>query len=169
MRVHISLPVKDLEKSRDFYSSLFGAPASKVKSDYLNFRLDKPSIHLALVQSDLASPSPAQHYGIELPDAGTYAVWEDRANRVEEAAAVEPEPDAKCCYARAEKVWLTDPDGPDAGERGRPGNWVRWPARRDADSRSTRPRLRIRAARGSLPACYSADRSRRIRMFVRAD
>lgn len=111
MRVHISLPVKDLERSRTFYSRLFGKPASKVKSDYLNFRLDEPSIHLALVRSESASPCPTQHYGIELPDAGTFAVWEDRAGKVEEATAIEAEPDARCCYARAKKVWLMDPDG----------------------------------------------------------
>jgi catechol 2,3-dioxygenase-like lactoylglutathione lyase family enzyme len=111
MRVHISLPVRNLDKSRAFYSGLFGAPATKVKDDYLNFRLDEPAIHLALVQSDTGVPNSSQHYGVELPDAETFATWEKRAGGVESAIAVDPEPEAKCCYARANKVWLTDPDG----------------------------------------------------------
>jgi catechol 2,3-dioxygenase-like lactoylglutathione lyase family enzyme len=111
MRVHISLPAKDLEKSRAFYSALFGAAATRVRDDYLNFRLDQPGIHLALVKVGSAAADPHQHYGIELSDADTFAVWEDRAGKVEAAEAIEAEPDAKCCYARAEKVWLTDPDG----------------------------------------------------------
>ena len=111
MRVHISLQVRDLEKSRQFYASLFGQPASKVRDDYLNFRLDQPAIHLALVQNDKAMAPSNQHFGVELPDANAFDRWEQRAVQTEHAQAVLPEPDAKCCYARANKVWLTDPDG----------------------------------------------------------
>lgn len=111
MRVHISLPASDLEKSRAFYTDLFGTPATKVRDDYLNFRLEEPAIHLALVRRSAAAPDPLQHYGIELPDETSFAVWEERAEKVEAASAIEAEPDAKCCYARGEKIWLTDPDG----------------------------------------------------------
>ena len=111
MRVHISLPVSDLNKSQAFYASMFGQPASKVRDDYLNFRLDEPAIHLALVQSERAEAHASQHFGVELPDAESFASWQERALQAEKAMAVEPEPDAKCCYARAEKVWLVDPDG----------------------------------------------------------
>lgn len=111
MRVHISLPVSDLARSEVFYSSLFGVPASKVKSDYLNFRLDEPAIHLSLIQHEKAAPHPQQHFGIELEDAVTFSEWESRGSRVVEAQSVEPEPDAECCYARANKLWLSDPDG----------------------------------------------------------
>ena len=51
MRIHISLPVKDLDKSVEFYSTALGHPVSKLKQDYANFRLDEPAIHLALVAS----------------------------------------------------------------------------------------------------------------------
>ena len=37
--------------------------------------------------------------------------WEARTGQVVNAESVAPESDAQCCYARAEKVWLTDPDG----------------------------------------------------------
>jgi catechol 2,3-dioxygenase-like lactoylglutathione lyase family enzyme len=48
-RVHINLPVADLDASIAFYSRVFGISPSKLRSDYANFRLDEPALHLALV------------------------------------------------------------------------------------------------------------------------
>lgn len=110
MRVHISLPASDLGRSREFYTSLFNQSPSKERPDYINFRLDEPAIHLSLVKGQTVPARGCQHYGIELPDENVFRDWEQRlAATVPELA--EPEPDAKCCYARADKVWLTDPDG----------------------------------------------------------
>ena len=111
MRVHISLPVTDISKSQAFYSSLFGVPATKAKDDYLNFRLDEPAIHLSLIQQEMAIQPSNQHFGIELPDEKSFSAWELRGAGVIDALAIEPEQDAHCCYARANKLWLTDPDG----------------------------------------------------------
>jgi catechol 2,3-dioxygenase-like lactoylglutathione lyase family enzyme len=111
MRVHISLPATDLEKSRAFYSELFDSDASKVRDDYLNFRLDEPSIHLSLIASEQPVSESHQHFGIELPDATAFAAWNERLINAKSAVSVTPEPDAQCCYARADKLWLTDPDG----------------------------------------------------------
>ncbi len=110
MRVHISLPASDLGRSRGFYQTLFDQPPSKERPDYINFRLDQPAIHLSLVQRDSAPSGGREHYGIELPDAETFKAWE---NRLLEAlpGLAKPEPGARCCYAEADKVWLTDPDG----------------------------------------------------------
>jgi lactoylglutathione lyase len=112
MRVHISLPVTNLDESIGFYEKLFDQPATKVKDDYANFRLDQPSIHLALVQAKNACCSePAgsySHFGVELPDRETFKSWH---NRLESTGLNgRDEQDIVCCYARAEKVWLTDPD-----------------------------------------------------------
>ena len=43
MRVHISLPVRDVTASIGFYERLFGQAASKVQPDYANFRIDAPA------------------------------------------------------------------------------------------------------------------------------
>lgn len=110
MRVHISLPARDLPKSRAFYQTLFNQPPSKEKPDYINFRLDEPAIHLSLIQSDNIPKRSCEHYGVELPSEEVFRAWEHRlTTSVPELA--EREPDAKCCYARADKVWLSDPDG----------------------------------------------------------
>ena len=110
MRVHISLPASDLARSRAFYTSLFAQPPSKEKPDYINFRLDEPAIHLSLVKSQAAPPRGCEHYGIELADEDAFRSWEKRLTETVPELA-KPEADAKCCYARADKVWLTDPDG----------------------------------------------------------
>ena len=109
MRIHISLPATDLEQSAVFYEKLFGRPVSKRRPDYLNFRLDQPPIHLALVKKTTEPARPGGHFGIELADAESLADWQTRLqlSRLD----YEPEPGAQCCYATGDKLWLTDPDG----------------------------------------------------------
>ena len=60
-RVHISLEVADLKKSVDFYSQLFLNPPSKLRNHYANFRLETPTMHLALVHKPgrKKEPGPA--------------------------------------------------------------------------------------------------------------
>jgi catechol-2,3-dioxygenase len=114
MRVHISLAVKDLETSLKFYENLFGQPPTKVREDYANFRLDHPAIHLALEQAPTTAKDPIgsstthSHFGVELPDLETFSAWRERLR--ETGAEGRDEEGAVCCYARAEKVWLADPD-----------------------------------------------------------
>jgi len=108
MRIHISIPVNDLDKSVAFYSTVLDNPASKLKDDYANFRLDEPAIHLALVSREGTGTSvSASHFGVELPDHETLENWRTRATDLD----ILDDPDASCCYARADKFWLSDPDG----------------------------------------------------------
>ena len=110
MRVHISLPVKNINESVDFYRAALGQPVSKLKADYANFRLDEPAIHLALVaRGDQPGANTASHFGVELPDHETLETWRQRATG--DQLNIKDEPDASCCYARADKFWLSDPDG----------------------------------------------------------
>ena len=110
MRIHISLPVKDLDQSVAFYSAVLDSPASKLKADYANFRLDEPAIHLALVAREGADAKiSASHFGVELPDHEILETWRSRAS--DGGLNLLDDPDASCCYARADKFWLSDPDG----------------------------------------------------------
>jgi catechol 2,3-dioxygenase-like lactoylglutathione lyase family enzyme len=123
-RVHISLPVTNLEHSIRFYESVLGQPASKRKDGYANFRLDEPPIHLALVQGD-ADPASARrhHFGIEVPDQDQLGAWRARATGAD--LPVKLEEGQTCCYAVADKFWVTDPDGHE---------WEVWVRLADADS-----------------------------------
>lgn len=111
-RVHISLPVRDLDASVAFYERLFAQPVTKRRPGYANFRLDAPPIHLALEahagKLDGVSANHS-HFGIELPDAESFAAWRDRLR--DAGAGSREENDTVCCYAKADKVWLADADG----------------------------------------------------------
>lgn len=71
-RVHVSLEVARLTDSIAFYSRLFRTEPTKVRPDYVNFRLDEPAIHLALVETPSRTSEPTsgpgsnRHFGIEL-------------------------------------------------------------------------------------------------------
>lgn len=129
MRIHISIPVSNLEQSLAFYSAVLGQPASKTRDDYANFRLNAPPLHLALVQSRASGDAPAhaldgpRHFGVELPDHDQLGAW--RARAAEAGLAMRVEDDITCCYARADKFWVSDPDG---------HQWEFWVRTADADT-----------------------------------
>jgi len=109
MRVHISINVSSLEQSTEFYSALFGQPASKTKPGYANFRLNQPPIHLALMERGQTGSEGVSHLGIELADQPALDEWHNRLKAL--GANFTTEDRACCCYAKADKLWLTDPDG----------------------------------------------------------
>lgn len=109
-RVHINLNVRDLTQSVAFYSTLFGHVPTKVRSDYANFRLDAPALHLALVHKPTHPPTTTeQHFGIELFEDGELGGWRERIRGAGLAPRVEEQ--VTCCYAVADKFWVQDPDG----------------------------------------------------------
>jgi len=108
-RPHISLEVADLQRSAQFYSQVFDTNPTKVYPDYVNFRLE--SLHLALVQTPYREGHSGthQHFGFELFDPQQLEAWQQRV--VAAGLAPKLEPAVTCCYAVANKFWLTDPDG----------------------------------------------------------
>ncbi|MBK8207654.1 MAG: VOC family protein [Planctomycetes bacterium] len=110
-RIHISVPVSNLEASKVFYSRLFGTAPSKVKADYANWRLDTPALHLALVYAPQAvqEPSTVRHFGVELFDNAELSDWRARAEKAGMELRIEEQ--VTCCYAVADKFWAQDPDG----------------------------------------------------------
>lgn len=128
-RVHISLEVSDLKKSADFYAKLFQHEPTKVLSDYANFRLETPQLHLALVSKPDRAPEKGpshgsnRHYGIELFSDDRLNAWLGKAQQ--SGLAVRIEEDVTCCYATANKFWAQDPDGHE---------WEFWVRTAEADS-----------------------------------
>jgi catechol-2,3-dioxygenase len=123
-RVHVSLSVSDLEKSTAFYSALFGAMPSKVREDYANYRLDAPSLHLALVHApEQARDNGNRHYGIEMFANDELEQWRARLKNM--GMQLRDEEQVTCCYAVADKFWAQDPDG---------NEWEFWVRSEEADS-----------------------------------
>ena len=110
-RVHISVPSSNIDASVSFYRSLFGTGPSKLRDDYANFRLETPPIHLAIVHAPERASEPADrhHFGVEVASGKALSEW---IARLESAGVpMRREIDEACCYARADKAWLADPDG----------------------------------------------------------
>ena len=128
-RVHVSLEVSNLEGAVAFYSRLFQTEPTKVRSDYANFRLEEPGLHLALVAAPSRTPEPKsgpgsnRHFGIELFSDDRLATWLKAGT--DAGLALKVEQDITCCYARANKFWAQDPDG---------HNWEFWVRHAEADS-----------------------------------
>jgi len=102
---HLSLDVPDLDAAVDFYRELFGAEPAKRKPRYAKFELADPPVALALQEG----PRALSHLGIRV---GTTEEVEAASARLEESGlATFDERDTVCCYARQDKVWVTDPAG----------------------------------------------------------
>lgn len=107
-RIHVALESKDVERSIDFYRTLFGVEPTKVRPGYAKFEPADPPVNLSLNASSTASPA-SSHFGVQVKS--TDAVQE--AVRRFEAAGLttEVEEHTTCCYAVQDKVWVKDPDG----------------------------------------------------------
>lgn len=110
-RIHISLEVSDLDNSVAFYSRLFRHAPTKLKSDYANFRLESPQLHLALVHNPSrgVEPQSNRHYGVELFADERLKIWLESARTSGLQTRIEDQ--TTCCYAVADKFWARDPDG----------------------------------------------------------
>lgn len=106
-RLHIHVAVEDLSRSIGFYSTLFGAPPTVVKSDYAKWMLDDPRVNFAI--SDRGSARGIDHLGIQVD---TREELSNLADRLKAAGEVTRDQDAAtCCYARSDKSWVSDPSG----------------------------------------------------------
>ena len=102
---HLSLDVPDLDAAVGFYRELFGAEPAKRKPGYAKFELADPPVALALQEG----PRALSHLGIRV---GTTEEVESASARLEASGlATFDERDTVCCYARQDKVWVTDPAG----------------------------------------------------------
>ena len=103
---HLSLNVPDVARSVAFYSRLFGVEPAKRRPGYAKFELADPPVALALQESRQRGLS---HLGVRVE---TTAEVEAASSRLKESGLVTlDERDTSCCYARQDKVWVSDPAG----------------------------------------------------------
>src|SRR3546814_7102681 len=98
-RFHVHVSVQDLDASLRFYSKLFGAEPSVVKSDYAKWMLDDPRVNFAISQRD-GKPG-VNHLGFQVDSDAELAALRVQAEHADLAAV--DEPGAACCYARSDK------------------------------------------------------------------
>jgi catechol 2,3-dioxygenase-like lactoylglutathione lyase family enzyme len=108
MRPHLSLDVRNVPASVEFYQKVFNVPPQKQAEDYAKFDLTAPALNLSLVSST-GKVSVVNHLGIEVHSTAEIAAWKQRLQEVGVLAKVEE--DIACCFARQDKLWFADPDG----------------------------------------------------------
>ena len=105
MHVHVS--VDNLQQSIGFYSVLFGAQPSVVRSDYAKWMLDDPRVNFAI--SVRGQQRGLDYLGIQAEDkielAQIYGHLQKAGGDVIEQGQT------NCCYAKSEKSWTDDPAG----------------------------------------------------------
>ena len=108
MRPHISLDVRNVPDSVEFYQKVFGVAPQKQTTDYAKFDLMEPSLNLSLVSTS-GRVSVVNHLGIEVESADDITRWKQQL--LELGILEKVEEGIECCFARQDKLWFTDPDG----------------------------------------------------------
>ncbi len=106
-RFHLHVGVKDLEKSIQFYSTLFGQKPTKLKNGYAKWMLEDPRINFAI--STLTKSEGIDHLGIQVDSDGELEEISQRLKKAD--LGVYDEGETTCCYAESKKAWVQDPDG----------------------------------------------------------
>jgi predicted enzyme related to lactoylglutathione lyase len=106
-RMHVHVAVDDLQHAVGFYSALFAAQPSVIKTDYAKWMLDDPRVNFAI--SARGRQSGLDHLGIQVEDSNE--LTEVYARLHQAGGAVVEQGQTSCCYAKSEKSWIDDPAG----------------------------------------------------------
>lgn len=110
MKVHVSVNVRNVQNSIDFYRRMLGIEPSKVRTGYAKFDVQNPPVNLALNEvPTLAGAGALSHLGIQV--ASTEDVLAMRERWSNAGLATRDEMQTDCCYAKQDKSWVSDPDG----------------------------------------------------------
>jgi catechol 2,3-dioxygenase-like lactoylglutathione lyase family enzyme len=109
-KTHVSINVRNVEKSIDFYSRMLGVEPSKVRSGYAKFAVENPPLNLAINEvPELAGAGALSHLGIQVDSTDDVLAMRQRWN--EAGLDTRDEMKTDCCYATQDKSWVHDPDG----------------------------------------------------------
>jgi catechol 2,3-dioxygenase-like lactoylglutathione lyase family enzyme len=105
--IHINLEVINLEKSVEFYNTLFGQEPTVIKPDYAKWQMDDPRVNFSLSKG--GDVPGIKHLGIQTDSQEELA--EIYGNLKKTKSLVIEEGHTTCCYANSEKSWVKDPQG----------------------------------------------------------
>ena len=105
-RLHVSVAVSDLDGSVQFYSTLFGAEPTVLKTDYAKWMLDDPRVNFSI--SSRGTRKGVDHLGIQVDDDAELAAVADRLSRA--GKSIHRQKATTCCYATSNKAWVHDPE-----------------------------------------------------------
>lgn len=106
-RFHVHAHVDDLPKSIAFYARLFGAAPTRQESDYAKWMLEDPRINFAI--STRGGKPGVDHLGIQTDSEEELVAMKTQAEAAD--LSLQDTGETRCCYARSDKYWVTDPQG----------------------------------------------------------
>jgi len=109
LKAHLSLNVRNVEQSIEFYRKLLGIEPSKVRTGYAKFDVQNPPLNLALNEVPISSRGALSHLGIQV--ASTHDVLAMKQKWSNAGLLTRDEMQTNCCYAIQDKTWVRDPDG----------------------------------------------------------
>lgn len=110
LKAHVSINVRNIERSIDFYRRMLGIEPSKVRTGYAKFDVQNPPLNLALNEVPfLDSAGAFSHLGLQV--ASTDDVLAIRNRWAAAGLVTRDEMQTDCCYATQDKTWVNDPDG----------------------------------------------------------
>ena len=110
LKPHVSINVRNVERSIDFYRKMLGIEPSKVRAGYAKFDLQNPPLNLALNEvPHLSGAGALSHLGIQVSSTADVLAVRERWH--EAGLITRDEMETECCYARQDKSWVHDPDG----------------------------------------------------------
>jgi uncharacterized glyoxalase superfamily protein PhnB len=101
--VHVA--VSNLTNAIGFYSALFAAEPSVIKSDYAKWMLDDPRVNFAI--SARGRQPGLDHLGIQAETGDE--LKEIYAQLYKAGGNIIEQGQTSCCYAKSEKSWIDDP------------------------------------------------------------
>jgi catechol 2,3-dioxygenase-like lactoylglutathione lyase family enzyme len=105
---YVGLYASDLDRSIAFYRVLLGTKPVSVTATQARFESARPALVLTLHAGERPPGGPLNHVGVRLPDSASLIAIQ---HRLEEAGiATQSQEGVECCYARATKFWVADPD-----------------------------------------------------------
>lgn len=109
LKPHISLNVRNIGESIEFYRKMLGIEPSKVRTKYAKFDVQNPPLNLALNEVAFGERGALSHLGIQV--VSTDDVLAVREGWTARGLLTRDEMQTSCCYAVQDKAWVTDPDG----------------------------------------------------------
>ena len=110
LKAHVSINVRNVEKSIDFYRRMLGIEPSKVRAGYAKFDIQNPPLNLALNEvPSLTDAGALSHLGLQV--GSTDDVLATRLRWAAAGLVTRDEMQTDCCYAKQDKTWVHDPDG----------------------------------------------------------
>jgi catechol 2,3-dioxygenase-like lactoylglutathione lyase family enzyme len=131
LKPHISLNVKNVNESVEFYKKLFGIepvkfikgkttthsilssteeePAEQSRFGYAKFDVQNPPLNFVLNEVAFTEGGSLSHLGIQVQS--TDDVLKTRERWIADGLLTVDEMQVDCCYALQDKTWARDPDG----------------------------------------------------------